>query len=81
MSLDARETAPQSANATMFVKNPEEAVTGYRAIATPGEVHGFWTAFRRFGSGRVAWKQLIEPSIKLARYGFPVYVPSREELG
>ncbi|KAH7716541.1 gamma-glutamyl transpeptidase [Aphelenchoides avenae] len=72
ITLDARETAPGSSNATMFVNSPEDAVTGFRAIATPGELHGFWTAFRRFGSGRVAWKQLIEPSIQLARYGFPV---------
>ncbi|KAH7730480.1 Protein H14N18.4 b [Aphelenchoides avenae] len=44
----------------MFVKNPEDAVTGYRAIATPGEVHGFWTAFRRSSNLALVFEQKEE---------------------
>src|SRR4051794_27899634 len=45
---------------------------GWRAIATPGEIYGYWEAFSKFGSGRVTWKDLIEPSIQLARNGLPI---------
>uniref|UniRef100_A0A914Y871 Gamma-glutamyltranspeptidase n=1 Tax=Panagrolaimus superbus TaxID=310955 RepID=A0A914Y871_9BILA len=72
ISIDAREMAPRTANTTMFKSNPEDAVLGWKAIATPGELHGYWTIFTRYGSGRVPWKDLVDPSIKLARNGFPV---------
>ena len=72
ISIDAREMAPRTANSTMFVNHPEDAVLGWKAIATPGELHGFWTVYTRYGSGRIAWKDLVAPSITLARNGFPV---------
>ncbi|TKR89321.1 hypothetical protein L596_013446 [Steinernema carpocapsae] len=71
-SIDARETAPAAAKEDMFVNDPKQAVTGYRSIATPSELHGFWTVFNKFGSGNVPWKRLFEPSIELALFGFPV---------
>uniref|UniRef100_A0AC35FUQ5 Uncharacterized protein n=1 Tax=Panagrolaimus sp. PS1159 TaxID=55785 RepID=A0AC35FUQ5_9BILA len=67
-----REMAPRTANSTMYKNNPEEAVLGWKSIGTPGELHGYWTVFTRYGSGRIAWKDLVDPSIKLARNGFPV---------
>lgn len=45
---------------------------GYRAIATPGEIAGYWLAFNEFGSGKIAWKDLVMPSVNLARNGIPV---------
>lgn len=45
---------------------------GYGGIATPGELHGLWTAYNRFGSGNVSWSRLLRPAIDLARNGFPV---------
>lgn len=60
----------------MFVNTPADSVNGsifgYRSIATPGEIHGYYTAFSKFGGGKVTWKQLFEPAITLAREGFPV---------
>lgn len=56
----------------MFVGRVQEAFAGYRAIAVPSELNGYWSVFQRFGSGKVTWKQLFEPAIKLARDGFPV---------
>lgn len=32
---------------------------GYRAIATPGELAGYWLAFKEYGSGRVNWTDLV----------------------
>jgi gamma-glutamyltranspeptidase/glutathione hydrolase len=39
----------------------------------PGFVRGAEAALIRFGSGRLSWKQLIQPSIRLAAEGFEVY--------
>ncbi len=89
MTIDARETAPASSNATMFVNNSQDSLigslarrvldyltfelfVGYRSIATPGELHGFFTAYRRFGSQRIAWSDLFQPAIDLCMNGFPV---------
>jgi gamma-glutamyltranspeptidase/glutathione hydrolase len=46
---------------------------GYQASTVPGFVRGAAEAFQRFGSGRVSWGRIIEPSIALAEEGFSVY--------
>lgn len=56
----------------MYSKSPRDSAVGYKSIATPGEIHGFWTVFNKYGSGKVNWTQLFQPSIRLAREGFPV---------
>ena len=49
---------------------------GYQASMIPGFVRGADEAFRRFGSGRVTWEQIIEPAVALAHDGVPrVAVP------
>uniref|UniRef100_A0A0N5AJW6 Gamma-glutamyltranspeptidase 1 n=1 Tax=Syphacia muris TaxID=451379 RepID=A0A0N5AJW6_9BILA len=72
ITLNARESAPASSSTLMFAENASEATVGYKSIAIPTELHGLWTAFRKFSSGKVSWKQLIQPSIDLAIKGFPV---------
>lgn len=37
------------------------------AVAIPGELLGYWEAHQKYG--RVAWKELFEPSIKLCEEG------------
>jgi gamma-glutamyltranspeptidase/glutathione hydrolase len=46
---------------------------GYQASMVPGFVRGAEAALREFGSGRVTWKQLIQPATRLAAEGFEVY--------
>ena len=46
---------------------------GYEASMVPGFVRGAHLAFTRFGSGRVSWREVIEPAIRLAAEGFLVY--------
>uniref|UniRef100_A0AC34Q0A8 Gamma-glutamyltransferase n=1 Tax=Panagrolaimus sp. JU765 TaxID=591449 RepID=A0AC34Q0A8_9BILA len=71
-SIDAREMAPRKSTSNMFVNNRNDSHTGWRSIATPAELHGFWTIFTKFGSSKISWKELFQPAIKLARNGFPV---------
>uniref|UniRef100_A0A0K0DYQ0 Gamma-glutamyltransferase n=1 Tax=Strongyloides stercoralis TaxID=6248 RepID=A0A0K0DYQ0_STRER len=80
ITLDARETAPIDSSENMFVNNPLESYVGWKSIAVPGELHGFWTAFKKYGSGKVNWTMLFEPSITLAKEGFPVTSHLAESL-
>jgi gamma-glutamyltranspeptidase/glutathione hydrolase len=46
---------------------------GYQASMVPGFVRGAEAALNSFGSGRLGWKEVIQPAIRLARNGFEVY--------
>lgn len=54
----------------MFENREAERVVGPLSIAVPGEIAGLYKAWERHG--RVPWKLLVEPAIKLAREGFEV---------
>ncbi len=45
---------------------------GGLAIAVPGDIKGYYEAHRRHGSREVSWRDLVEPSIRLARNGYRV---------
>jgi len=70
-TIDARETAPLATHENTYVNRKEDAFTGYKSIATPGEVHGLWTAFKRYGSGKIAWQDLIMPTVNHLKTGYP----------
>jgi len=50
--------------------DPMKAGVGYLVIGVPGTVRGLWEASRRYG--KLDWKVLVEPALKLARDGFVV---------
>ena len=68
-TIDFRESAPTGANANMFVNDTLKAQIGGLSIGVPGELRGFQYAHEKYGS--LAWEELVEPSIPVARNGFP----------
>lgn len=65
-TLNARDVAPINLKNDTF-KTPLDYLQGPLAIATPGEVKGYWELHRRFGF--MKWKDLIQPSIELCERG------------
>ncbi len=66
--IDYRETAPAAATEDMFAKG----VDPFSAIVAgvPGTVRGFALAHQKFG--KLPWKDVVLPAVKLAEEGFPV---------
>ncbi|MFB3904533.1 MAG: gamma-glutamyltransferase [Acidobacteriota bacterium] len=73
-SYDFREMAPAKAFPEMFLRDGryDEELHHYShlSIGVPGTVAGLHLAWRE--NGRLPWKRLVEPAIKLARDGFEV---------
>lgn len=64
--IDYRETAPAAASKTMFKKT--DSIYSHKAVGVPGTVRGMALAHARFG--KLPWKDLILPAVKLAEEGF-----------
>jgi gamma-glutamyltranspeptidase/glutathione hydrolase len=78
-AIDYREMAPAAASRNIYldqqgnlIKAEGGSLLGYRAAGVPGMVRGMELALKKYGSGRLSWKQLIEPARQLATKGFPV---------
>jgi len=76
-AIDYREMAPAAAHRDIFVDKDGNVIRGdggstigYRASGVPGTIAGFEMALDKYGSGKIKWKDLIEPSIPLARDGY-----------
>jgi gamma-glutamyltranspeptidase/glutathione hydrolase len=72
--LDYREQAPARSTRDMFLdslgQKTDLSQNGYLASATPGSVLGLFEAHARFG--RLPFRELVEPAVKLAQNGFVV---------
>jgi gamma-glutamyltranspeptidase/glutathione hydrolase len=71
-ALDFREKAPGAATTNMYLDKdgnviPDLSISGHLASGVPGTIDGLFTAHSRFG--KLPWKDLVQPSIDLARNG------------
>ena len=76
-TIDYREMAPAKATRDIFLNENGEvirgeggSVIGYRASGVPGTPAGMEMAFKKYGSKKVSWQEIIEPSRKLAQNGY-----------
>ena len=75
IAIDYREKAPPRATRDMFLDengdvDPDRSKHGHLASGVPGTVAGFWLAHERYG--KLPWRTLLEPAVKLARDGVVV---------
>lgn len=76
-AIDYRETAPKAATRDLYVdsqgnliKGEGSSTVGYRASGVPGTLAGFEMAFKKYGSGKLKWRDLVEPARVTARDGY-----------
>ncbi len=66
--IDYRETAPAAARRTMFTR--KDSWYSHKAVGVPGTVAGLALAHQKYG--KLPWKDLVAPAIKLAEDGFVI---------
>jgi gamma-glutamyltranspeptidase/glutathione hydrolase len=80
--IDFRERAPGKASRNMYIDAKgnvtRESIDGWRAAGVPGTVRGLEYAHKKWG--RKPWKNLVAPSINLARAGFEIPYSLSEAL-
>ncbi|GAB1603247.1 hypothetical protein Ahia01_000605500 [Argonauta hians] len=64
--LDATARPPQQVTGLMNMSH----LTGPSSVTVPGQVYGLWKAHQMYGL--LPWKQLFEPTIRLATHGYNV---------
>jgi gamma-glutamyltranspeptidase / glutathione hydrolase len=76
-AIDYREMAPKAAGRDVYVdaageliKGEGSSTVGYRASGVPGTLAGFDMAFRKYGSGKVKWADLVRPARLIAQKGY-----------
>jgi gamma-glutamyltranspeptidase/glutathione hydrolase len=76
-SIDYREMAPAAAHKDLFIDEKGELIKGegsstigYRASGVPGTPAGLEMAFKKYGSKKLTWAQLVEPARRLAANGY-----------
>ena len=74
-ALDFREKAPLTANRDMYLDKdgnviPGKSSFGVHSVGIPGSIAGIFEVYHKFGS--LPFKELIQPSIDMARNGFKV---------
>jgi gamma-glutamyltranspeptidase/glutathione hydrolase len=81
-AYDFREMAPAAASPTMFLKDGKYDSdlhhNSYVSVGVPGTVAGLHLAWTTHG--KLPWKRLVDPAVKLARDGFPVSVALARSL-
>lgn len=74
-SFDFRERAPAAATPAMFLDahgaiDVSRIASGYLPVGVPGTVRGFALVHARHG--RLPWREVVAPAVRLAREGFAI---------
>jgi gamma-glutamyltranspeptidase/glutathione hydrolase len=76
VAYDFRERAPSGSSPSMFLKTGKYDFdahhNSYLSVGVPGTTAGLHLAWK--DHGKLSWKRLVEPAVKLARDGFPVSI-------
>ncbi|HTU91957.1 MAG TPA: gamma-glutamyltransferase [Gemmataceae bacterium] len=74
--IDYREKAPQAAHKNIFTK--KDSRYSAKTVGVPGTVRGLALAHAKFG--KLPWKELVMPAVKLAEEGFVIDAPLASSL-
>ena len=87
-AIDYREMAPKAATRNIYldkngklIEGEGGSILGYRAAGVPGTLAGFDMAFRKYGSGKLKWSDLVEPARLLAQNGFTLTYSDVRSIG
>ncbi|KAL2643555.1 hypothetical protein R1flu_011142 [Riccia fluitans] len=69
-AYDMRETAPGLATEDMYAKNRTGKTLGGLSAGVPGELAGLYVVWKKYG--KLPWKQVVYPTIRLCVKGFAV---------
>ena len=74
-TIDFREVSPNFSFKDMFLDDSLNVIPGKSwntalAAGVPGSVAGFGMAHEKYG--KINWKKILDPSVKLAKNGFPL---------
>ena len=50
-----------------LIKGEGSSTLGYRASGVPGTLAGFDLAFKKYGSGKITWSDLVRPAREIAQ--------------
>ncbi|XP_068560150.1 gamma-glutamyltransferase 5a isoform X2 [Cebidichthys violaceus] len=70
--INSRETVPRKIKSDMLESCPKtfQLISGSQWIGVPGEIRGYEQAHKLYG--KLPWATLFQPTIQLAREGFPI---------
>jgi len=74
--IEYRETAPAAVNRGTFAKTTDWH--DHKAVGIPGTLRGLEMAHKKFG--KLPWKDLVAPAIRLASEGFALDAPMAKSL-
>lgn len=82
IAYDFREVAPPGSSPDMWLRGGRYDATlhhfSHLAVGVPGTVAGLHLAWSEHG--KLPWRRLVDPSVKLAREGFPISVDLARSL-